>query len=209
MASISFSASRIVAAFAVVGTLVLAGCTPYTGGPLSYAQSREGKDLVAYNYQAVDLLVKRAGTRITKASPLIVATVVDVNNVETSSALGRTITEQLGSRLAQLGYRVSEMKLRQGVSIQEGLENSKEAGEFVYSRNTDVISNEQRAVAALTGTYTVAKDQVLVNIRLVDVRTSQLITAYDYVLPRSADVSALANTRTNAPAYFFGQSWAY
>jgi len=194
----------------VVALLGLAACAPATKQAVEVFPHTHVKQLMRYNYLAVDTMIERAGRRVTPASPLVVGTVVDVSQVERSSPLGRMIAEQLGARLSQKGFRVAETKLRQGISIQDGSAHPSAAGEFIYSRDADAVSQEQRAVAALSGTYAVANDHVLVNLRLVDIRSGQLVTAYDYVLPKTPDVEALlvSGDRLRQDS-FFSKGWAY
>lgn len=169
--------------------------------PQGYSTS--SKSLMSYNYAAVDALMAKAGKSITKNTPMLVGTVGNVNNVETSSTLGRTITEQISAHLAEKGYKVAEMKLRQGISVQEGGLNSAGTGEFLLSRNVREISGEHKAAAAVTGTYSVGADTVLVNLRLIDIRSGNIITGYDYVLPKTADVAVMTRGANGGQSNFF------
>lgn len=164
-----------------------------------------------YTYDAVDTLMSRAGKGITKETPMLVGTVGDVNDVETSSTLGRTITEQVSSRLAQKGFKVAELKLRQGISVQRGGELTPESsGEYLLSRDVRNISSEHKAAAAITGTYSVGANKVLVNLRLIDIRTGNVITGYDYELPKSTDIMAMIGSGTsNAMGGYFTSNYAY
>jgi TolB-like protein len=145
-----------------------------------------------YNYAAVDALMSRARGRVNQNTPMLVGTIGNVNDVESSSTLGRAITEQLSARLAQKGYKVAELKLRQGISVQRGGIDPSASGEYLLSRDVRNIAGEHKAAAALTGTYSVGAENVLVNLRLIDIRSGNLITGYDYVLPKTADVSAMS-----------------
>lgn len=160
------------------------------------------KPLVSYNYAAIDALMSRAGKNINKNTPMLVGTVGDVNNVETSSTLGRTITEQLSARLAQKNYKVAELKLRQGINVQEGGFNPAGSGEYLLSRDVRNISGEHKAAAAVTGTYAIGADSVLVNLRLIDIRSGNVITAYDYVLPKTADIAAMTRGGSTKDSFF-------
>lgn len=162
------------------------------------------KSLAVYNYDAVDSLLKRAGEQITPQTPLLVSTIGDVNNVETSSTLGRTISEQLSARLAQKGYTVAELKLRSGISIQTGGLSPETSGEYLLSRNVSDIAGQHKAAAALTGTYAVGAKNVMVSLRLLDIRSGTVITAYDYVLPKTPDVNAMLLSGTGNSASVLG-----
>ncbi|MCB1777037.1 MAG: hypothetical protein KDI50_06350, partial [Candidatus Competibacteraceae bacterium] len=77
-------------------------------------------DLIEQNYQAADALLTRAPWLRERREPLLSATFVDINNLEMSSGLGRVIGEQLGSRFAQQGFTVVEIKMRNNIFVQEG-----------------------------------------------------------------------------------------
>ncbi len=193
---------RLLTVFAcLLMTLSLAACgTSHDINGFSTSK----KSLMNYNYAAVDALMNRAGRSVNKSTPMLVGTIGNVNNVESSSTLGRAITEQISSFLAQRGYKVAEMKLRQGISITQGNYNGSYAGEYLLSRDARQISGEHKAAAAITGTYAVGADTVLVNLRLVDIRTGNVITGYDYTLPKTPDVAAMTNNMgTGSKGNFF------
>ncbi len=185
--------------------LLLSGCADGLGTtPTGFSTS--SRTLMSYNYNAVDSLLWRAGRAINKNTPMLVSTVANVNNVNTSSTLGRTISEQLSAHLAEEGYKVSEMKLRQGITIQEGGLTDASAGEYLLSRDVRNVAAEHKAAVAVTGTYSVAADHVLVNLHLIDIRTGNLITGYDYVLPKTEDVATMTRNSSTGPDSFFTTS---
>lgn len=185
----------------------LSACTSAVKSPEGFSTSQ--KSLMSYNYTAIDELMSRAGRTINKNTPMLVGTVGNVNDVESSSTLGRTITEQVSARLAQKGYKVAELKLRQGISVQRGGLDQSSSGEYLLSRDVRNISGEHKAAAAVTGTYSVGADSVLVNLRLIDIRTGNVMTGYDYVLPKTADVSSMTHDGSSGKGSFFGRSWSY
>ncbi|MCB1538657.1 MAG: hypothetical protein H6865_03390 [Rhodospirillales bacterium] len=200
--------SRILSLLAVcLLTLTLAACAVDRRSPDGYSTSR--RDLTNYTYAATDALMNRAGRSVNKTTPLLVGTIGNVNDVESSSTLGRAITEQISARLAERGYKVAEMKLRQGISIRQGGDLDPAAtGEYLLSRDVRDISGEHKAAAAIVGTYAVGADNVLVNLRLVDIRTGNVITGYDFTLPRTADIAAMSNTPSvRAPWFSYGRSF--
>ncbi|WP_321495821.1 FlgO family outer membrane protein [uncultured Desulfobacter sp.] len=106
------------------------------------------------------------------------ASFVDVSDLTKSSPLGRIMSEQVGSRLAQKGYRVIEMKLRQN-SIFVDPENK---GEFLLSRNIKDISNLHQASIVVVGTYAKGNDTVYVSARMVNPIDSVIMSSCDYEL---------------------------
>ena len=147
--------------------------------------SKEVKDvnLVTASYRAADALLKN--TREIDLYPnkaLLVASFVDVDNVQLSSTFGRMIAEQIGSRVAQRGYKVIEVKLRTQSIFVKGTENPNE-GEFLLSRELQDISLQHDAHAVIVGTYAKGPEVVYVTAKLIRTRDSTILGSYDYSLP--------------------------
>lgn len=142
-------------------------------------------NLVDKNYNAADALLTRASWLKERREPLLAATFVDINNLEMSSGLGRVIGEQVGSRFAQQGFTVVEIKMRNNIFVKEG------AGEFALSRSIKEISQSHNAAAVIAGTYAVARQSVFVQARLIRATDNLILASYDYVLPLGPDAKAL------------------
>jgi len=142
-------------------------------------------NLVDANYKAADSLLTRASWLRERRDPLLAATFVDINNLEISSGLGRVIGEQLGSKFAQQGFTVVELKMRNNIFVKEGL------GEFALSRSIKEISQSHNAAAVIAGTYAVARQSVFVQARLIRATDNLILASYDYVLPLGPDAKAL------------------
>ena len=142
-------------------------------------------NLVDASYAAADALLTRAPWLKERREPLLVATFVDINNLEISSGLGRVIGEQIGSRFAQQGFTVIEIKMRNNIFVREG------SGEFALSRSVKEISQSHNAAAVIAGTYAIGRQSVFVNARLIRATDNLVLAAYDYVLPLGPDAKAL------------------
>lgn len=142
-------------------------------------------NLVDANYNAADALLTRAPWLKERHEPLLAATFVDINNLEMSSGLGRVIGEQIGSKFAQQGFTVVEIKMRNNIFVKEG------AGEFALSRSVREISQSHNAAAVIAGTYAVARQSVFVQARLIRATDNRILASYDYVLPLGPDAKAL------------------
>lgn len=181
--------------FSALAGLVLLGAALSLGGCSRYdfpSFNQEPKvSMTSSSYAATDMLVSQARNFITPQTPLMVGTLSDINQIETSSPLGRVIADQVAARLVQLGYNVTEVKLRQAVNVQQDSAGTAPAGEFVLSRNPENLASTTQAHAVVSGTYAQAAEGVLVNLRLMDVGTGRILAAYDYTLPMSEDVARL------------------
>ncbi len=148
-------------------------------------------NLVSANYNAADNLLKQnQHFDYYRDKPLLVASFVNVDNVQRSSTLGRTIGEQMGSRFAQKGYKVVELKLRTESVFVRGVTTPSE-GEFVLSRELQDISRDHDAYALLAGTYGVSKNTVYVTAKLIRTSDGIILASYDYPLPVGPDVKMM------------------
>jgi len=134
------------------------------------------------NYKAAEYLIEKLPKDTFKNSPLLVASFVNVDNLNESSTFGRTVSEQISSRFKQLGYTAIEMKLRTTIFIKEG------SGEFLLSRELSEISTKHNAQAVVVGTYAAASDRVYLTVRVINVTDSRILASYDYNIPMTRDV---------------------
>ena len=162
--------------------IVLTACA---SGP-TY-QAAETSEFTQANYSAVDKLVTSTAVPIVKNAPLLVATIVNIDSLGQSSRFGRLISEQVATRLTQLGYSVVEMKLRNDVYIQEG------TGELLLSRDVRNLSKTHNAQVVVVGNYAVAAGYVYVYLTLkaVTVTDNRVVTAVNYLLPLTENNRAM------------------
>lgn len=173
---------------------LLSGCGTPSNARLdpTYDEAAASR-FVALNKDAIGKLVSNFGAP--GNTPVLVATVVNVNDMRRTAPLGRTLSEQYASELATLGFNVKEMKLRGDVFIRE------ETGELLLSREIKDIARSHSAEMVLVGTYSAAANFTYVSVKFVRTEDSRIIRAYDYALPNDKDVSKLlqcASTGCNA-----------
>lgn len=113
------------------------------------------------------------------AEGLIVCTFVDLKKLTRTSSFGRYLAEQLMGELQKDRYTVVEIRKSNDVHIQE------KYGEYGLSRNPGQIRQELSVGAMLTGTYTPAADQIIVNARIMDNRDATVLSSATRVFPRS------------------------
>jgi TolB-like protein len=141
-----------------------------------------GKSMPGINYNAADSLLDKAHPKPPKDSPILVASFVNIDNLDDSSTFGRVVAEQFASRFKQRNYATIEMKLRDNVFIREG------TGELLLSREVAEISTKHRAQAVVAGTYAVASKKVYLTTRVINVSDGRVLSSYDYDIPISSDV---------------------
>lgn len=170
-------------AYALAGVLMLfAGCA----GDLTYLDAKVDPFIVT-NYKAVDVMVasvKAGGHALPPDATIMVGTLVNIDSLAESSRLGRTVSEQVQARLTQRGYQVIELKLRGSLFVK------KDQGELLLSREVQNLRANHRAEAVVVGTYSIAKQFVYVNLKMVDAN-NVAVGAHDYTLPLDRNVRAL------------------
>lgn len=157
-----------------LAALVLAGCAYRYGG-----------DLIEANYRASDSLIAIAGPQLDAERPIIVATVVDIDDLEHSSTLGRFVSESVSARFTQGRFRMVEMKFQNAVYMKNG------EGELMLTRQIREIAGAHQAQAVIVGTYSKANSVVFVNLKVVRPENNIVIAAQDYSLPMTRDVCVM------------------
>ena len=171
----------------VLGTVAfLAGCGDrYTNDAAYRSDGRSDGKLVESSHQVVDRLVDTSQQVLASDKAIIVASLVNVNDLQESSALGRIVAEQVRSRLTQLGYTTQELRYRGSVLVRAG------NGDLVLSRDVKNIRNAQQAQAVGAGGYAVAESSVYVTLRIVRAADGIVISSADYALQKGEDVTTL------------------
>jgi len=179
---------------AIMAGLLLAGCettAPKVVVP-TYEQAASNPFRKA-NHAAADALLSEYSEPASASNspannngaPFVVATLVNIDQLEQSSTLGRSISEQISSRLTQTGKRVIDLKVRNSVYMR------KSEGEFLLSREIKEAALGYRAQAVIVGTYAVSASFVHITLKLVDPATSMILSAHDYSLPLDAEVKSM------------------
>ncbi len=173
----------------VVVAFLLTGCMETLFGPPPAAMPvytpPPATDITASNYAAADALMEQLRPTVPGATPLVVATVVNINSLEDSSPLGRLMTEQVSGRLTQGGYKVVEVKLRNQLFMKRN------EGELMLTRELRDIAKRHSASIVITGTYTDSGKRVFVNLKAIRLDDNVIVAAVDYDLTRDAQIKTL------------------
>lgn len=140
-------------------------------------------DLIDANYRAADALLE--GLMLDRKLPLLVATFVNLEVLTESSRLGRLFSELVGSRLAQRGYLVKELKLRESLFMKQS------QGALLLSREVREISQNQEAQAVIVGTYTQSSKMLYLSVKLVLPEGNVVLSAHDYAMPLDTNLKGL------------------
>ncbi|MBN2331855.1 MAG: hypothetical protein JXO49_06945 [Deltaproteobacteria bacterium] len=162
-------------------TATLSGCL--TSGELSYSD---------YLYERTYKTGVIAEHLITSLSPphnshdtvIVVTSFVTLADFSQTSHFGMVMGEQMLSRLAALGFRVRETRLKD--IFYQG-----KNGEFVLTREFTSLAHEMKADLVLVGTYMETRNNVLINTRLVDFKSNEVVSSFDCQLAKNEDIIEL------------------
>lgn len=148
-------------------------------------------DLGTLTYRAVDLMLAET-PGVAANTPMVVATVSDIDDLNTASPLGNMVSDLVRTRLVQSGVSVSEMRLRSAVLF------DRKQGEIMLTRNLHRLIRPANAAVVVTGTYAAGYSKVYVSLKMVGVADGRIIAGADYVLPRGSEVEGLLRRKMAA-----------
>lgn len=123
--------------------------------------------------------------RGTDPGPIGVTTLVNIDDLYTTSTFGRMFSEQLISELAMMGYDVVELR------HSDALQFMNTAGEFALSRDTAAVKPARDLGGVVAGTYTVSPERVYVNVRLIDPKSSMILSAGSVEMEKTKELSRM------------------
>ncbi|MYM67038.1 hypothetical protein GTP45_09380 [Pseudoduganella sp. FT55W] len=166
--------------------LLLAGCssTPKSEELGNYSTIASNQFINA-NYKAADALLQQLSGKLLADKPLIVATVVNIDALEQTTTLGRLVSEQISTRMAQGGLSMLEMKLRNSVYLKRN------QGELMLTREIGEVANSHNAQAIVVGSYAETSDMVFINVKVIQPNTNFVLAGHDYVLAKEAIIRSM------------------
>ena len=141
-------------------------------------------DLSSLAHQAAERIMA-SEPDMTRYSPMIAATFVDIDDLGQSSTFGRISAEIIASALAHQGMSVREVKMGDSMFIEENL------GELILSRQVQQLSDEHDARSILMGTYAEGRDFLYVSARLVGTENAVVLGTADFRLPVDNHIRSL------------------
>ncbi len=144
----------------------------------SYIVHQPAVELITVHYTVADTLFEALCKPETCEMPLLMSSFVMLEDLDRTSPLGRIIPQQIGSRFAQHGMHMVDVRLRtQSLLVRKG------QGEFALSRELEKINRDINAFAVLTGTYSVVYGRVYVTAMILRSTDGALLASLDYFLP--------------------------
>jgi hypothetical protein len=116
---------------------------------------------------------------------VLVSTVVDINDVQSTTMFGRVTSECLSSRLTQLNKDVIHLTVRSDHML------VRPAGNFLLSREVRNLAMDYNARTALVSTYAVTEHSVILSLKLVSTIEDSTLAGIDVAIPRSDTVTEM------------------
>lgn len=144
--------------------------------PLPIHRSRT----VAGNFNAMMIFLadqlERNVDRKVLGNTFIVSTFSDLNKLNDTSPLGRLIGEDVIHEMQVRKWRVFDVRLTRDIVINE-------AGEFSLSRDIKKIRDTYKIGGVITGTYSVAENNIIINARAIDIDTGLVASSAQVQIP--------------------------
>jgi TolB-like protein len=165
--------------------LLLAACASEPKPEEANYASVSANSFVGSNYRAADALLLQMKGKLADDQPLIMATIVNIDSLEQTSTLGRLVSEQISTRLAQDGLKMLEMKLRNNVYLKRN------QGELMLTREIGEVAHTHNAQAVVVGSYAETNDSVFVNIKVIQPSSNLVLAGHDFVLAKESTVRSM------------------
>ena len=155
--------------------LVFLGCVGSIGGA----------NLIDTTYYHTQQLLDRKDI-LYPGDKVILASIVDINNLDKTTQFGRTITEEVAKEFIDKGYQVIDVR-----ASLKGVVVKRRKGEFYITRDVENLARTVRANAIFYGTYSVGENYVYVNLKLINPKTHVILNSVDYRIPLRDDIKKM------------------
>lgn len=169
-------------------TTVLSGCSTSAQKPV------KDVDLVEVSYDAVERLLEQSSQPIPKGSLIVVSTLVNVDDMNQTSAFGRIVSDQIASAFNNSGYRIKGMEMQTALFVKE------KSGMLHLSDETKETLGKHNASALVAGVFAAGRRTAYVSLRIVDLNSKNIISSTDYSVPMGPDAKVLLKPRETGDA---------
>jgi len=187
---------QITLVFALIFILSLPGCSKRYGDMPVYLPFEAGNSpnrsvgrfKTSYLAQQIDAYYQGMNP-----GPIGVTSLVNLDDLTTTSSFGRMFGEQLISELAMLGYDVIELRHA------DALHFLADSGEFALSRDITSLRHSRDLSGLVVGTYTESPLRIYVNARLIDPSTSRVLSAGSVEMSKTKELARMLRGGRIAP----------
>ncbi|WP_150143241.1 FlgO family outer membrane protein [Candidatus Enterovibrio escicola] len=150
------------------------GKEPYSGSPFLLQQ--KPRHTLDYFLNGLTIELLETNNYLTAKTPMAIVSFVDIEDMSESNWLGNTVTEGMIYQLQRRGFTVIDFKNTGSIRVTH-------KGDFTLSRNWKELNPEQNIDYVLTGTMLRQGGGILVNARIVGMRSRVVIAAAQGFLP--------------------------
>lgn len=180
--------NRVIAYVLVVCMLVI--CVGCSGQKSSGTVSVTSPDFFGFSdYLARQLVANRQSGTAVQGERIILTSMVSLDDLYETSAFGRTMTESLSTTLFKYGFRVAEIRKAPSVFVRS------QEGELVLSRDVALLAGSQAVHGIISGTYSLTPTTVIINVRLLDATSQEVLSVAGMELQRTRSVNYLLTER--------------
>ena len=102
-----------------------------------------------------------------------------------TSGFGRALAEALSTSLFKQGFRVAEVRKAPGLYVKS------KSGELTLTRDASLLAQQEKVQAIVAGTYSLTPTTVIINVKLLDASTSEVMSVAALEVQRSRNINYL------------------
>jgi len=171
---------------------------PYAYEPIQNTPSRSGAGIFNSGLIFLADQIDRNGVPEARTRMTVVTSFSNLNDLSESSNFGRLVGEHMLHELQVRGWTVTDMRLTRNLVVNE-------AGEFSLSRDIKRIRENLPAGNVLTGTYSLTPDGVLLNARVIDLATGEVLSTAQTRFAQDRFISSLVDKPRVLPIITLGR----
>jgi len=173
----------------LLGSVFLAMVAGCVGGQPQKAVSVASPDFFGIGEELTQQLIMNRRGDFGLGERLLFTTLVNLDDLHQTSKFGRAMSESLATRFFQHGYGVIELRKIDAILV------SDKSGELVLSRETKHLAAQQEADAIVAGTYSMTPSSVIINVKVLDIGSQEVLSAGGLELQRSYTINYLLADR--------------
>lgn len=152
-------------------------------------QEVKDTDLIEVSQDATCELRDKLARIVPQNSLIVVSTLLNVDNLNQTSAFGRIVSDQIASAFHDAGHQIIGMEMPIDLFVM------KDGGEIALTDDTKAKLRKQQAAVLVGGVYAPGKKNTYVSLRVVDIYSKRVISTYDFSVPMGPDAKLLLEPR--------------
>ncbi len=117
---------------------------------------------------------------------MMITTLAHLDNLESTSSLGRLMSEEFATWFASMGYKVQEIRKGRMLLFAPG------KGEFLLTRRSNILETQNvEASLIFAGTYSVTHKHVRFNVKLIHAASNEILAMCSGTAPLGSETREL------------------